>query len=492
MSKYEPSKYQKAIFEFVKNGNGHAVVQAVAGSGKTTTIVEATKYIPANENSIFLAFGKDIADELRPKLPRNIECRTTHSFGMSMFSYNGIKARTDFNKQGTLCYEAVKKKFDFVRDKELFREHLTMLNNLIPKIKSTLTDYTDAYAVEEMANQFGYDYNITPVFMQMLVSVVDKMKDKDQGIDFNDMLWIPVITNMDCKKYDWIFVDECQDLNKAQAELIKRMCDDNTRVIFVGDTYQSIYAFRGADVHSMDNLQKHFNAKELPLSICYRCGKEQVKLAQKIVPHIEANDTAPEGIVQELEYDEVVDKAEEGDKVICRTNAPLVKLAFEFIKHDKKAVVLGQDIGMKLKKQLEEYQQGNVIDTISKIDEKIQKLNEKYYRYENDDTKTKQLKQIVSERDSLETLIVILDNVDTIQQAKNKLFTIFSKEAKGITLSTVHKAKGLEADRVFILGYDMMPHPMAKTDEDIQQEYNIKYVAITRSKKELYLIDMKR
>jgi len=66
---------------------------------------------------------------------------------------------------------------------------------------------------------------------------------------------------------------------------------------------------------------------------------------------------------------------------------------------------------------------------------------------------------------------------------------IFSDDThSGIILSSVHRAKGLEAERVFILKPELMPHPLATSEQELQQEMNIKYVAITRAKKELYIV----
>ena len=71
-------------------------------------------------------------------------------------------------------------------------------------------------------------------------------------------------------------------------------------------------------------------------------------------------------------------------------------------------------------------------------------------------------------------------------QACDNLFS--DKVSSGVTCSTVHRAKGLEAERVFVLYPEDMPHPMAKTQEDRQQEKNIEYVAITRSKRDLIFV----
>ena len=77
----KPSKYQESIFDFVKNGTGNAIVDAVPGSGKTTTIVKALEFIPPNLDVLFCAFNKHIADELKTRVPANCSVGTLNSLG---------------------------------------------------------------------------------------------------------------------------------------------------------------------------------------------------------------------------------------------------------------------------------------------------------------------------------------------------------------------------------------------------------------------------
>ena len=85
-------------------------------------------------------------------------------------------------------------------------------------------------------------------------------------------------------------------------------------------------------------------------------------------------------------------------------------------------------------------------------------------------------------RDQAETLLCILDHCE--QDPKKIAFQIekiFTDNVEGIVFCTIHKAKGLEAKNIFILNPELLPHPMAKRDWQIEQEMNLKYVAITRS-----------
>ena len=90
--------------------------------------------------------------------------------------------------------------------------------------------------------------------------------------------------------------------------------------------------------------------------------------------------------------------------------------------------------------------------------------------------------------DQIETIIAISDGCQTIKELTKKITDTFSDKKEGVVFSSIHKAKGLEWDKVFILRPDLLPHPMAKTDSEKISERNLKYVAITRTKDELYFV----
>jgi hypothetical protein len=80
--KFKPSKYQEAIYDFVKNGNGHGVVEGVAGCGKTTTNVEALKLVPRTAKIKYAAFNKHIEKDISAKAPSYVSVSTFHSWGL--------------------------------------------------------------------------------------------------------------------------------------------------------------------------------------------------------------------------------------------------------------------------------------------------------------------------------------------------------------------------------------------------------------------------
>ena len=87
--------------------------------------------------------------------------------------------------------------------------------------------------------------------------------------------------------------------------------------------------------------------------------------------------------------------------------------------------------------------------------------------------------------DKVQCLVFLARRCLSIAELKQKIKTIFSDEIEGIMLSTIHKAKGLEANRVFIIKPELIPHPKAKGVEWLNQERNLEYIAITRARHDL-------
>ncbi len=482
---FKPSHYQKAIFDFIKNGEGNLLIQAYAGAGKTGTILKATEYIPKNESSIFVAFNRDIANEIQGEL-KNIDtsckAQTLHGAGFSSF-FNNLTSRpiTDFNKLDNIIKDVVKK--------EGFEDDMALrafLKKIIPLVKSTLSD-TSVKSLDELQRKHNIDRPVGSFEAHCIKEILRICKQRKNITDFDDMIWLPLMHNFTFKKYDWIFVDELQDVSPSQNEIIKKLCHKNTRVIGVGDVRQCMYQFRGIDTNVMNNFKKYFNATELPLSICYRCPPNITQLAQTIVPEIEVCDK-PDGILEEVTEEQLNEMAKTGDIILCRTNAPLIKLAFEFIRQHRKIVILGRDMCKNLLKLIKNYKTNDIVRLREQV-LKLRRLQHEHICEIRQGTFDKsRMGELVATIDKCDTLLAIAENVSSIPELKRVINDIFSDSEEGIILSTVHKAKGSGHDRVFIYGYNsLMPLQFAETESERQQEMNIKYVAITRAQKELYL-----
>jgi superfamily I DNA/RNA helicase len=255
-----------------------------------------------------------------------------------------------------------------------------------------------------------------------------------------------------------------------------------------GDPAQAIMMFAGAEPDSFDQLKDHFDADELPLSICYRCPTSVIAEAQKIVPEIEARPDAPEGLVATIGHNNFLEMLERGDMVICRSTAPLMKLCFELIGRNVPATVRGRDIGAKM---------SNTIKTIQKRNYDVKAFPRLAAEWLETSLEVLRAKlgteaQQDSVRDQYEALTICYKNVQpfSVQGFCDKIYGMFSDGASPITLSTIHKAKGLEFPRVFIIQPEKLPLIWKNQSPDqFKQEMNLKYVAITRAKRELYFVE---
>lgn len=512
--KFTPSPMQVAIFKAIRDTQDSLIIEAVAGSGKTTTIVAAVKIIPENLRTMFLAFNKSIATELSEKLPEHVNCMTLNSLGYrAWMKYIGGRADVKTNKITNILKQP---QFKTEYGEWKVRQLLYPVNQLIgfakqaglvPKdaqsyVKTSLVDDTDA-AWKHIINYHNVDFNVkrdgkslgeyrrelaetTDMAIKMARQALTLSIRKKNEVDFNDQLFMPVVYGAEFAKHDVIFLDEAQDISHIQRVMVKRALVDGGRVIAVGDRHQAIYGFRGADSSSLDNIKRMFNCVVLPLSVSYRCGVDIIELAQNIVPHIEARDGAQQGKIEYLTpYSETYLPFKPHDYIICRNVAPLVTLAFTIIRSGKPAYIVGDDIGKTISKLITKLKPTG-----------INNLRQRLYEWEKAEIQRLQeadpmaVGSWISDRADTVRAFIDSSGANTVEELLRTIEELFENNAdNAIKLSTIHKSKGLESDRVFILDQKLMPSKYATHDWQKEQEDNLKYVAITRAINYLGFID---
>ena len=258
--------------------------------------------------------------------------------------------------------------------------------------------------------------------------------------------------------------------------------------LYVADgllTHNSIYGFRGCLSNSMNLLKERFGCHSLPLSVSYRCPKSIVKKAQEYVSHIQSHESAVEGLVKEDVGSWPLKQFLPTDAILCRNTRPLIEVAFLLIRNKVSCRVLGRDIGQGLVKLVKKMKAFNVLDLTKKLANYRSKEAQKLIAQGKED-------KLASLDDKLDTLSVFMEEVGIdapVSELISAIEALFSDDSMGrLTLSTIHKFKGLEADRVFILDKFLMPSPYARQQWQKEQESNLAYVAITRSKGELYYV----
>jgi DNA helicase II / ATP-dependent DNA helicase PcrA len=476
------STYQLAVFENVANGTGHTVLDAVAGSGKTTTIEEAVKHVPAGKRTLFVAFNKSIATELSKRIHGGtphaevtgtgkavgVEVSTLHSYGLKCVSAALGRLRIDQYRVDNFCqamHGNDPKTFEMRRD----------LAKIVSLAKGALASSEEE--VDALIDAFGADsVNGNRVqFVKDVVKLLEQCTGTQDGcLDFDDMIWLPVVLDLPQRKFDRVFVDETQDLNAAQIEMVLRAVKADGRILAVGDPRQAIYRFRGADENAFSNVQERLSATSLPLSVCYRCCKAVIREAQELVPRIEAAPDAEEGEVLSTTYAFMKKNAQAGDFILSRANAPLISLCMAFLKEGRRANIQGRDVGASLKAFVKKSKAQSVEalrDYVSAWrDKECMRLAAK-----RRDT------QAVEDRAAC--IMALSDGAATVADVVESIESLFAdKDEKAIiTLSSTHKAKGLERDRVWVLRSTYL-----RRDEP--EERNLLYVAITRARKTLVLV----
>jgi len=486
---FKPTPQQEAIFDFIVNGTGNAVIEAVAGAGKTTTIVQALKLLSNELEIAFVCFNVKIRKELARRAPAYVFVSTLNSLGNG--NVKDVLKGARFNQYKLLdIVDGIADEQESGEDYDLVKTLKTAVVRLVNLVKANMLDGVSRNMVDQLADKYGINIEdehkqaVTSLTQQVLAaSIADS-----STYDYSDQIyWSAMGTHgVTCKQFDVVFVDEAQDLNKAQIAMLLKTVKSTGRVIAVGDRYQSIYGFRGADIMAIPNLIAALNATTLPLSLTFRCPKSHVRLAQELVPHIEALPTAPEGVLEYVSGHQALSMYKPADLVLCRCNAPLVEPAFALIRQGIKAIILGRDIGQGLIALVEKVQRKTGEKNFDKLLDELDDYARQQIARLNRRKKANQAQVL---EDKVETIMALAEDCFGTVELFAKIEAVFSDEQQGVVFSSVHKAKGSEAERVFVLKPNLLPHPKATSDWQLEQERNVKYVALTRSKAELYIVN---
>lgn len=641
-----PSKYQRAIYHEVKSGSGNVVIEARAGSGKTTTLVNALKLIPKNKRILVSAFNVKIAAELRARCPSNVDVMTLHGFGLrqlkKFLKEKGMVKEDEYedtdeyslpegeetsneliiDKEGYYMQKYIssflinfKGEKDKLRDMDELRDFLMKCLNMaqaqalnpsdediVEKLRKNipsriikkeeelkrLTEILSRTSVKDVLFQIpeavslGLEYGVIDFGVLMTIknlkytrSFKKKGKAKEmvngklvsvekEGLiySFNDMIYITAVSEkIEVDQYDYIFIDEAQDMNLAQIKMLLK-AGNKARIFVIGDPRQAIYLFNYSELDMMQKMETVLNAKKLYLSVSYRAPKSVAELAKKCVTDFEVPETAIEGEVNYISGGLMINLLKPGDIIIGRKNEFVTKVASLLIYNKIPVIILGvknydkmleqaiknlvgpvnanakiQHILEDRRKQLE-IVVDELDDAISSRDvwrmestiikygvnkapiESVRKEKSKDEFYRFIMAKAFRIKseyeQGINEIDMIERLVYAIkaENLsDLIKGAKElignfpaikyrggdnqakvrQLMERFEREKaealkKFVILTSVHQFKGSEADRVFVLDYTFSSHCERPYDLKTAEEDNLYYVAVTRAKKQLFMV----
>ena len=540
------STQQQAVVDFAVSGEGSLNLVARAGCGKTFTLIETVKAIkvakPEAEIAL-VAYNRSIANELDLKLKEfgygnSVKANTMHSVGNSAISYflkttKGIQKPIIEAKKveqivDQLQAELIKAsmnagistdKWQEIQDKiEICQNQKGFVTKAVSLAKQRAfgvihpADQMEKWY--ELVEHFGLDQDWDELEMKhsesmikLCVVVYNRSLDQvlEGKLDYDDQILAPLFFRAKFWTKHFVLVDEAQDLNPARRLLAIRMAGKEGRIICVGDPAQAIYGFTGADSDSMDQMKAAMGSTELPLNLTYRCPKSVVAVAQKWVPDFLAHESNPEGLVRSIPMIGLVDEktgeklgADFSDEVLgsthailCRNTKPLVELAWTLIRRKVACRVEGRDIGQGLIQMAKRWKVVKLEAFKNRVTNWCDKEVAKFRAKDRED-------MIQSVEDKADTILCIVDgllaegkhNVSDFETFVTNLFgdTKDGEMQKVLTLSTVHKSKGREWDRVYWLFPELCPSKYAKKEWELAQEKNLCYVCVTRAKLELVYI----
>lgn len=332
---FSPSSEQSAIYTRLSDPlGGNILVSACPGSGKTTLCMNAFEWCHRDSNSFtpitisYLVFARRNADEARAKMatrlgvevPKNgifafknnkgqpvqLFIGTCHSFGLKALKSSGLLDPKRVNARDLVDTRKVPKLVWSMLDRD--DPDVQVSIKLVGLLKGTCWSGGEADDVgpslcRDLVTRYDLDCANEGRVVATALKALAKSTTDRKTIDYDDMLYMSVVLNATFAPQDYVFVDEAQDTNDVQVEILARLAKPNkcqlrtfdlqkglndflpspTRFIAVGDPFQAVYGFRGANSDAMDKIKRRFGMTTLPLSVSYRCPQKVVMEAQRVL-----------------------------------------------------------------------------------------------------------------------------------------------------------------------------------------------------------------
>lgn len=496
MHSFKPSIQQAAFFQWITEATGSCVLEAVAGAGKTSTLIVALEMMTGT--IFFGAYNKKIAEEIQQRAPQKpgLTISTMHAAGFKAWRRAAQRAQVNADK----CRDIFRCAAEQFPEYAPFEGPVLQLVSLAKQAavgiskpmasRSTWTDLIEHFDIEVFDEDTSTDN--TELIIKLARKTLERSIERDMDVvDFDDMIYAPLIHNVKMFQHDWVLIDEAQDTNESRRLLSLRMLKKGGRLVAVGDRHQAIYGFTGADSDSLDLIARAVNAEQLPLTTTFRCPKAVVTYAQQWVNHIQAAETAPEGLVTTEVVTNLITVAKPGDAILCRFNAPLIKYVYKFIAAGIAAKVEGREIGNGLKMLARRWKVRKLTAMLDKLEVYLERETAKYVAKE-------QAAKVSAVEDKVNCLRVIIERVlktdpncsAPVDRVCKEIDSIFTEDGNTnvVLFSSIHKSKGREWQRVVWL--QTGPSGWARMAWEQEQEVNLCYVAATRAKHELVLVDI--
>lgn len=547
---FKPSTYQQDILDFfLNNPQSNMLVNALAGSGKSTTACMLSEH--SKTSDLYIAFNASVVEEFKKKIKNpKTKVMTMHSLAYSIMLYNveqeskdsGEKPKGFGSQRSKRTVSLDNFKPHKILDEEITKRYGRYIEfakrvflkdnyvNLYNLCRLTLTDMSSNKDVSRLIDDhvlflyYGDEGYSAPDISEItstlkILDTKSRQQFETQGvIDFTDMLWI----TFNKLKYDnwevpyWalytnIYCDEVQDFSNIQLNFLKFIKRTKGRYVFIGDFHQAIYNFAGANAQAFNQIPKMFAPVEtFDLPICYRCAKSHLSRVNREygIPILPC-DNAPMGFVKTIDKNKISEYAKAGDMVISRKNKWIAEVVLDLARNGTPIFIEDKEMVEAIKRQILSSKCTSV-GTLEKFLQKvISNYNKKLFEIVsknvhdggNEEERLEAVLEAVAETNSkidntsflLEILEGYLENhasSDSISKFSNFIDKLLNTipSPNCVRLCSIHKAKGLEATNVFVLNEAKINYDFRNSKEQNIQEKNLSYIATTRAKEGLYLV----
>ncbi len=443
----EVDKYQEQAIKSLKN----TLLIAGAGAGKTFTIVGKINYLITHniyqeKEILVISFTNKSVQDLKLKIPYSLDILTFHKLAMMILKDYQI----NYTIASDALLEYVTKEFFLSLNNESLQQEILLYyheytydkflnSSKFTNMVKIIINFIHLYKTNNLDIEIFKETVIINKFYTKLIILIlnvynEYLKDNNE-LDFDDLIKKATLVLDKFYKYKLIIIDEFQDTSFLRWNLVKKLMDLNQAKIFaVGDDYQSIYHFSGCNI----NLFLNFTS------------------------------LVDDAIILKLKY-------------TYRNSQELIDLAGKFISQNKKQITKSLISHKSIKNPLKIIYYLNPKEALEKV---LKKLILKY----ND--------ILILERNNQDIDFFLNHNF-----SKEKDYLMYQN--KKIRYLTVHSSKGLEAECVIVINLtnSLMGFPNQIIDEDIIKKVNdlkdnflyaeerrLFYVALTRTKNEVYLL----
>ncbi len=476
---------QSALCEFADNPQGNFACMARAGSGKSAMGCEIVNRSKTGTQA-YIQFNKKNQVEMSQRVTRSSCTVTTfHSTCLKFLTKNWGYLRAE-------AFWAEANRIQFLDSKcvGLPLNEIVKLVNALKNECPFVPDETQAqkiackYGIEDCENK-GYDFNAI-VSLAVKVCQLSVEKPKSGQISYNDMIWIPLVNGWITPIADLVIGDEFQDFNPVQHAAFLKLVGKIACIL--GDDRQQIYSWRGAVSKGFQLMIEKLGATVFPMTISQRCDKLIVENAALIVPDFRYKEGAENGeVLQGVSFDDMVKQAKLGNAILARINAVLMSTCFSFLRNGITARIEGKDIGRELEQVIKHTGADGGTDSVTFLD-KLATWQQVRIAKASGWNAASTIDYVTDQADTLKVLAESCNDVSGIIANIRTLFEDSDGTQKPcVKLSTVHKAKGLEWDKVCILS-DSFKTKQAQTEEQVLEESNVRYVAQTRPRHQLHFV----